>query len=48
MRNDGVRNQQNAFGNEFNVGEPTNELDKIAQEHDIEYTEIQQEYKAGI
>lgn len=32
-------------GNELDVGEPTNELDKIAQEHDITYSEIESEYQ---
>lgn len=35
-------------GNELEAGEPTNELDRIAQRHDRTYNEIQQEYEEGI
>lgn len=35
-------------GNELDLGEPTNELDRIAKEHDESYNEIQEEYEEGI
>lgn len=35
-------------GNELDVGEPSNELDQIAQEHDITYSDIQNKYQEKI
>lgn len=35
-------------GNDLDLGEPTNELDKLAQEHDISYNEIEQEFQEDI
>lgn len=32
-------------GNSLDLGEPTNQLDRIAQEHDITYSQIQAEYE---
>ncbi|KPJ17524.1 Capsid protein VP1 [Papilio machaon] len=35
-------------GNDLDLGEPTNELDKLAKEHDESYNEAQQEYDEAI
>ncbi|KAL4721501.1 hypothetical protein ACJJTC_013475 [Scirpophaga incertulas] len=35
-------------GNDLDLGEPTNDLDRIAQEHDQTYASIQDEYETKI